>query len=107
MEVYAVLVAEPDNPYDANAVSVWVKGLKVGYLSREDARATGPACLPWSRSMASRSRLPAPLWAAGYKRTARVGSVSSWTTTQPTSAFARWHRPDRRDQRCGPDSLMR
>ena len=33
IEVYAVLVAEPDNPYDANAVSVWVKGLKVGYLS--------------------------------------------------------------------------
>src|ERR671936_594444 len=26
MEVYAVLVAEPDNPYDANAVSVWVRG---------------------------------------------------------------------------------
>ena len=38
MEVYAVLVAEPDNPYDANAVSVWVQGLKVGYLSRDDAR---------------------------------------------------------------------
>ena len=37
-EVYAVLAAEPDNPYDANAVAVWIQGLKVGYLSREDAR---------------------------------------------------------------------
>jgi tetratricopeptide (TPR) repeat protein len=45
MEVYAVLVAEPDNPYDANAVSVWVQGLKVGYLSREDARRYQPGLL--------------------------------------------------------------
>jgi HIRAN domain len=45
MEVYAVLVAEPDNPYDANAISVWVKGLKVGYLSREDARRYRPGLL--------------------------------------------------------------
>jgi hypothetical protein len=45
MEVYAVLVAETDNPYDANAVSVWVKGLKVGYLSREDARRYRPGLL--------------------------------------------------------------
>jgi hypothetical protein len=27
--VYAVLVAEDDNPHDANAVAVWVQGLKV------------------------------------------------------------------------------
>jgi hypothetical protein len=45
MEVYAVLVAETDNPYDANAISVWVKGLKVGYLSREDARRYRPGLL--------------------------------------------------------------
>ena len=43
--VYAVLVAETDNPYDANAVSVWVQGLKVGYLSREDARRYRPGLL--------------------------------------------------------------
>ena len=41
-EVYAVLAAEPDNPYDANAVAVWIEGLKVGYLSREDARRYRP-----------------------------------------------------------------
>jgi hypothetical protein len=45
VEVYAVLVAEPDNPYDANAVSVWVQGLKVGYLSRDDARRYRPGLL--------------------------------------------------------------
>jgi hypothetical protein len=41
-EVYAVLAAEPDNPYDANAVAVWIQGLKVGYPSREDARRYRP-----------------------------------------------------------------
>ena len=45
MEVYAVLAAEPENPYDADAVSVWVQGLKVGYLSREDARRYRPGLL--------------------------------------------------------------
>src|SRR5215218_1561776 len=42
VEVYAILVAEPDNPYDPNAISVWVQGLKAGYLSREDARRYWP-----------------------------------------------------------------
>lgn len=36
-DVFEVLAAEPDNPYDANALAVWIKGLKVSYLSREDA----------------------------------------------------------------------
>jgi hypothetical protein len=44
-DIYAVLAAEPDNPYDANAVAVWVWGLKVGYLSREDARRYRPGLL--------------------------------------------------------------
>ncbi len=37
VEVTAVLAAEADNPYDANAVSVWVDRRKVGYLSQQDA----------------------------------------------------------------------
>jgi hypothetical protein len=45
VDIYAVLVAETDNPYDANAVSVWVQGLKVGYLSRDDARRYRPGLL--------------------------------------------------------------
>jgi hypothetical protein len=39
------LAAEADNPDDANAVSVWVQGLKVGYLSRDDARRYRPGLL--------------------------------------------------------------
>jgi hypothetical protein len=44
-DVYAVLVAEPDNPFDANAVAVWIQGLKVGYLSRDDAQGYRPGLL--------------------------------------------------------------
>jgi hypothetical protein len=36
------LAAEPDNPHDANAVAVWIQGLRVGYLSREDAQRYRP-----------------------------------------------------------------
>ena len=47
--VYAVLVAEDDNPHDANAVAVWVQGLKVGHLSRADARRYRPGLLGLQR----------------------------------------------------------
>ncbi len=44
-EVYAVLVPERPSPYDPIPVSVWVNGLKVGYLSRGDARRYRPGLL--------------------------------------------------------------
>jgi hypothetical protein len=34
----AALLAEPDNPYDGNAVAVWSPQGKLGYLSRDAAR---------------------------------------------------------------------
>ena len=43
--VNAVLVPEPDNPYDHNAIAVRVEGLLVGYLSREDAVRYRPGVL--------------------------------------------------------------
>jgi hypothetical protein len=49
VDVVAVLAAEPDNPYDANAIAVWVRGLKVGYLSREDAQRYQPGLLALQR----------------------------------------------------------
>lgn len=33
----AVLVMEPDNPYDSNAIAVLAEGQRMGYLSRDDA----------------------------------------------------------------------
>ncbi len=40
--VVAVVVPEPDNPYDPNAIAVHVEGDRVGYLAREDAARYGP-----------------------------------------------------------------
>jgi hypothetical protein len=44
-DIYAVLVAEDDNPYDPHAVAVWINGLKVGHLSRENAQRYRPGLL--------------------------------------------------------------
>ena len=41
----AVLIPEPDNPHDRNAVRVSVSGRTVGYLGREDARRYQPPLL--------------------------------------------------------------
>jgi len=37
LQCCAVLTAEPDNPYDKNAVAILIGGTKVGYLSRDVA----------------------------------------------------------------------
>jgi hypothetical protein len=58
-DICAVLVAEEGNPYDANAVGVWIDGLKVGHLSREDAQRYRPGLLAQQRPGACRS-----LWQA-------------------------------------------
>jgi hypothetical protein len=41
-DVAAVLLPEPDNQFDANAIKVLIDGNLVGYLSRQDAVAYGP-----------------------------------------------------------------
>lgn len=45
VDVTAVLVADTDNPYDTNAVSVWANRLKVGHLSRNDAKRLRPGLI--------------------------------------------------------------
>jgi hypothetical protein len=44
-DVYAMLLAEDGNPHDPNAVSVWIDGLMVGYLPRDQARTLRPGLL--------------------------------------------------------------
>lgn len=41
-DVVAVLIPEPENPYDSNAIAVYVDGQGVGHLKRETARKYGP-----------------------------------------------------------------
>ena len=45
IETHAVLVPEDANPYDPNAVAVWVNGSKVGHLSRPDASVLRPGIM--------------------------------------------------------------
>jgi hypothetical protein len=44
-QIHAVLVAEDDNPHDPDAIAVWIDGLHVSYLSRENARRYRPGLL--------------------------------------------------------------
>jgi hypothetical protein len=44
-EIQAILLAETNNRHDANAISVWIDDLHVGYLSRNDAAAYRPGLL--------------------------------------------------------------
>lgn len=44
-EAITIIAAEWDNPYDDNAISAWINGLHVGYLSREDAARYRPGLL--------------------------------------------------------------
>jgi hypothetical protein len=41
----AILVREPDNEYDSDAIAVWSQHGKVGHLSRDDARRYQPVLL--------------------------------------------------------------
>lgn len=41
-QAIAYLVREPDNPFDRNAVAVYILGQKVGHLSRDDAEEYAP-----------------------------------------------------------------
>jgi hypothetical protein len=67
VDVHAVLAAEPDNPYDANAVSVWVRGLKVGHLSREDAQRYQPGLLALQREQGKPIALPGVIVGGGIR----------------------------------------
>src|SRR5271165_3751090 len=44
-ESVAVLMAEANNPFDDEAVSVWINGSLVGYLARADAEEYRPGLL--------------------------------------------------------------
>ena len=58
-EIRAVLVPEDDNPYDPNAVAVWIDGLQVGHLSRESAQRYRPGLLAQQQARGVPIALPA------------------------------------------------
>jgi hypothetical protein len=67
MDIYAVLVPEIGNPYDANAVSVWIEGMQVGYLSRENAVRYRPGLLALQRKHGQPIALPGVIAGGGIR----------------------------------------
>lgn len=73
-DVRAAVVTDPTNPYDSNAVSVWIEGRHlVGYLPADLAEQYAPA-LSQLESEGSHLRVPARVWVA--ERDGVFGSVS-------------------------------
>jgi hypothetical protein len=66
-DINAVLVAEDGNPYDPNAVAVWIDGLKVGHLSREDARRYRPGLLALQQAQGSPIALAGVITGGGMR----------------------------------------
>ena len=65
--ISAVLVAEHDNEYDANAISVWVAGRKVGHLSREGAARYRPGLLALEREKGAYVALRGAIMGGGLR----------------------------------------
>jgi hypothetical protein len=84
-DIYAVLAAEPDNPYDHNAVTVWIQGLNVGYLSREDARRCQPGLLALEQKHAKPMALAGVIAGVECEQMALVG----WRLPGPRSSGLR------------------
>ncbi len=66
--VHAVLSAESNNSYDANAISVWIGGRQVGHLSREAAQALRPGLLALERRHDAAIALPGVVTGGGDGR---------------------------------------
>jgi hypothetical protein len=97
-DITAILVAETDNPYDADAISVWIDGQKVGYLSRDDAARYRPGLLALER----RSQIPVALEgviAGGGERDDGLGKLGVFLRHDPTDFGLPGPRPARSQSR--------
>lgn len=65
LETTALLIPEPENPHDSNAVAVQVGGTTVGYLPREVAPSYQPLLLRL-RDHGSTARVPCRIWGGPF-----------------------------------------
>ena len=76
LEKWAHLVPEPDNPWDRNAVAVYIDARKIGYLPRESSAAYAALLTQlWADSRA-RAVCRAVVAGGSYKVTTPAGSVA-------------------------------
>jgi tetratricopeptide (TPR) repeat protein len=83
MEIQAVLYAETDNPYDDNAISVWINGMKVGHLAREDAAAYRPGLLALQAREGKSIALRGVIVGGGIRQDG-PGYLGVWMSHEPT-----------------------
>lgn len=83
-DIVAVLVAEHGNPYDANAISVWIDGGKVGHLARADAAAHRDGLLRLQARHGSAIALPGVIVGGGADdgRTGMLGVFLNYDRTE-------------------------
>src|SRR2546430_1767039 len=109
-QIVAVLVPEPTNLYDANAIAVQIDGQVVGYLPRATAQEYLPGLQRLMSVRGGYVALRGVIVGGGYYDDGPGRLGSGWNTTLPTSASAQFLRgPRRRDTRvlmasCGPAS---
>jgi len=82
-EIRAVLAAEPDNPHDSNAISVWIDGNKVGYLCREDAAIYRPGLLALQANAGCHIALLGVVTGGGVRQDG-PGLLGVWLYCNPT-----------------------
>jgi len=82
VETQAMLVREPDNPHDANAISVRINGSTVGYLCRDDARSYLPGLLKLEARHKARISLRGVVVGGGIRQDG-PGMLGVWLSHDP------------------------
>jgi hypothetical protein len=81
-----MLVPEDNNPYDANAVAVWIEGLKAGHLSRADARAYRPGLLALQQRYRQPRARRVPGGPLERVNSSSAGLLTAWAMRRSRSA---------------------
>lgn len=82
VETQAMLVREPDNPHDPNAISVRIGGSTVGYLCRNDARSYLPGLLELEARHGARISLTGVVVGGGIRQDG-PGMLGIWLAHDP------------------------
>jgi len=83
-EVVAVLIPETTNEYDPNAISVWVNGLQVGFLSRENAARYRPGLVALWQQHGKPIALQGAIVGGGRRPNGDIGYLGVFLDHDPT-----------------------
>ena len=90
-DITAVLVPEPQNPYDVNAIAIRIDDRLVGHLGRAQAAAYLPGLQKRMRECGALVALRGEIVGGGYYPMGPVGSVCGLSTIQATSGLLPHH----------------